>query len=86
MGSCPHCPLLHSQALLNVARHPKSIGRYSEQIGQSTWVSNKEKAERKVQKALDQFTEALENAKLHIERLDFHLDIFLEFTNKLIIP
>lgn len=79
MGSCPHCPPLHFQALLNLARHPKSIGRYSEQTGQSTRVSNKEKAERKVQKALGQFREALENAKLHIEKLDFHLGILLEF-------
>lgn len=49
------------------------------------WANNKGKAERKVQKALDQLTKALENAKLHTEKLYFHLDVFLEFSNQLII-
>lgn len=54
VGCCPHSPLLSSQAILNLARHPKSIGRYSEQQSRqsrSTWVSNKGRAGRKVQKA-----------------------------------
>lgn len=49
------------------------------------WANNKGNAERKVQKALNQLTKALENVKLHIQKLDFNLDILLEFSNKLII-
>lgn len=50
VGCCPQCPLLCSQALLNLARYPKSVGRYSEQEtrqSRSTLLSNKGNAKRK---------------------------------------
>lgn len=84
VGCCPHCPLL----LSGTPKLSKASKIHRQIPGTTDWAKHTGKATKgklKVQKTLNQLTKALEDARLHIEKLYFHLGIFLEFSNKLII-